>query len=39
MGYIDTLGMFMADKKSLATVKYYGGKFGRVYNLSATVCR
>lgn len=31
MGYIDTLGMVMAGKRALATVKYYGGKFGKIY--------
>ena len=28
MGCIITLGMVMADKRALATVKYYGGKLG-----------
>lgn len=28
MGCIVTLGMSMADKRALATVKYYGGKLG-----------
>lgn len=33
MGKIVTLGMLMAIKKALTTVKYYGGKLGRVYFL------
>lgn len=33
MGCIVTLGMYMAGKRALATVKYYGGKIGRIYDL------
>ena len=36
MGCIDTLGMFMAGKRAIATVKYYGGKLGNTLPMFAS---
>lgn len=36
MGCIVTLGMVMADKRALATVKYYGGKLGNTLPMFAS---
>lgn len=36
MGCIVTLGMVMAGKRAIATVKYYGGKLGNGLTMFAT---
>lgn len=37
MGCIVTLGKFMADKRALTTVKYYGGKLGNLLLTFASI--
>lgn len=36
MGWLVTLGKFMANKRALATVKYYGGKLGNLLLMFAS---